>query len=152
MARYETLFLLTPEFTKGEFSSFESAVQKLIAEHAGSLISCERWGKYHLAFPVRRNDYGIYGLVRYEVSDERKQGLLSALKTFFAVKYVDSVMRSMTVVLSDKRSLEYHRPESLEDMPARDVDTFLKENNMEGLSRSHRRTQEPVVKSDVEKE
>ena len=42
-------------------------------------------------------------------------------------------MRIMTVALAPNQSLSYHRPESLEEAPVRDVDTFLKENKMEGL-------------------
>lgn len=43
-------------------------------------------------------------------------------------------MRHVIVKLDTKQSLEYKRPQSVEDAPvARDVDSFLRENNMEGL-------------------
>jgi len=42
-------------------------------------------------------------------------------------------MRSLFTHLDPKASLAYQRPKSLEEVPARDVETFLKENKMEGL-------------------
>ena len=47
-------------------------------------------------------------------------------------------MRNVVVKLDPTASLEYTRPESLEEVPTRDVDTFLKENKMTGLlNKSH---------------
>ena len=133
MARYETLFLAIPELTQDEFSSLESFVHKTISNAQGTMLSCERWGKYRLAYPVRRNDYGIYGLIRFDTDPAKKKALLDELHTVMSVKYNDIVMRSMTTALDENQTLAYHRPESLEETPARDVDTFLKENKMEGL-------------------
>ena len=56
------------------------------------------------------------------------------VKSLFAVKFFEVVMRAMITRLDPKQSLEYHKPDSLEDTPStRDVNTFLKENKMEGL-------------------
>jgi small subunit ribosomal protein S6 len=133
MLRYETLFLSIPELTSDEFSAIESSVNKTLHEFKGSMISCERWGKFRLAYPIKKNDYGIYGLVRFEIEPVNKDAVLNALKTLFTIKHGDSIMRHMTVSLDPKLPLAYHRPESLEEVPLRDVDTFLKENKMEGL-------------------
>jgi len=42
-------------------------------------------------------------------------------------------MRSMTSALQPGQSLAYHKPESLEDTPMKDVDSFIRENKMEGV-------------------
>ena len=54
--------------------------------------------------------------------------MLAALKTFFSVKFVDVVMRNKIVRLDAHASLDYKRPESLEETPTKDIDTFLKES------------------------
>jgi small subunit ribosomal protein S6 len=126
MIRYETLFLTIPDFTNDEFSSLETAVSKVIQEAKGTMISFEKWGKYHLAFPVRDNDYGVYGLVRFEVDSAHKENLLQTLHGLWSLKYNDSVMRSMTVKLDPRKALAYHRPESLEEAPVRDADSYFK--------------------------
>lgn len=133
MIRYETLILTVPEITNDEASSLESQVNQAIKKAQGSILSFERWGKYLLAYPVRKNDYGIYYLVRFEVDRAQAGQLVKDLRAMFALKFPEVVMRSMATVLPEGSSLEYHKPESLEDTPSRDVDTFLRENKMEGL-------------------
>jgi small subunit ribosomal protein S6 len=133
MIRYESLFLAVPEITADETKTVESQLEKVVQDLQGTIISYERWGKYRLAYPVRKNEYGVYFLMRFEIGDKNKVKLLESLNTVFAVKQADLIMRSIVVVLAADRSLEYHRPESLEEVPTRDVDTFLKENKMSGL-------------------
>jgi small subunit ribosomal protein S6 len=124
--------LANPAITQDEASNVEKGIQELVKEVKGSVISFERWGKFRLAYPVKKNDYGIYFLTRFEVPTA--QTVLETIKTAFAVKYNEIVMRHVVVRLDEKQSLEYKRPQSVEDAPvARDVDSFLRENNMEGL-------------------
>lgn len=133
MLRYETLVLAIPEITKDETSSLEKHVDQLIKKAKGSMISFERWGKYRLAYPVRKNDYGVYFLTRFEVDALQGGELLHDLNALFSFKKADVIMRSMTTVLLPDQSLSYQKPESLEDSPSRDVDSFLREHKMEGL-------------------
>lgn len=136
MVRYETLLLAIPEITADEAASLESNFEKAIAENKASLISFERWGKYRLAYPVRKNDYGVYFLSRYEIPESHVDSLLKALNSLMAVKHNELVMRHMTCHIKANAPLAYHRPESLEEAPTRDVETFLKESKMTGLLNS----------------
>jgi small subunit ribosomal protein S6 len=133
MLRYEALLLAVPEITADEASTLETQLDKTIQDLKGTMLSFERWGKYTLAYPVRKYDYGVYFLTRFEVGLETKDQLLEALRTLFAVKYNELVMRHVIVRLDSNASLEYNRPESLEEVPTRDVETFLKENKMTGF-------------------
>lgn len=142
MSRYETLILATPDITNDELGQLETTVSKVLQDAKGSLVSFERWGKYKLAYPVRKNDYGIYCLIRFETDDAHKAALLKELNTLFTIKFGDAIMRIITTLLNPKKSLVYHRPESLEDTPVRDVDTFLKENRMDSLRRPNVRAEE----------
>lgn len=133
MLRYETLFLAVPEITADESNTIESQIDSTITGAKGTVISYERWGKYQLSYPVRKYEYGIYFLVRFEVSNENKNSLLEAIRTLFTVKQPTLVMRHTIAKLDPQGSLEYKRAESLEEVPTRDVDVFLKENKMTGL-------------------
>ncbi len=132
MFRYEILFLATSEITKDESENIKSHFSKTIRAHHGSMLSFERWGKYRLAYPVNKNEYGVYFLTRFEVDSTNKQALLAALKEAFVFKFNTIVMKYNLASLDPQGSLEYRRPESLEDNP-QDVDSFLKNNDMEGL-------------------
>lgn len=133
MVRYEILILAVPEITANEATSLESHIEGLIKKASGALLSFERWGKYHLAYPVWSNDYGVYYLIRFEVDKAQSDALVKELDTLFKVKYTQLAMRHMISRLDSSRSLAYFKPESLEEAPSQDVDTFLRENKMKGI-------------------
>lgn len=132
MVRYETLFLTVSEITKDEIASVEKQFGELVRAGHGQIISFERWGKYRLAYPIDRNDYGVYFLVRFEVDRAYAQKLLQDIRSFFTLKFNNVVKRSLSTALDSEASLHYQRPESLEETP-HDVDVFLRKNKMEGL-------------------
>lgn len=132
MFRYEVLFLTVPEITKDESEAIKSHFTKVIRAHKGSMLSFDRWGKYRLAYPVNKNEYGVYFLTRFEVEADQKESLLADIKNIFVFKFNSLIPKHIIERLDPKASLEYRRPDSLEDNP-QDVDTFLKRNEMEGL-------------------
>lgn len=146
MFRYEVLFLAAPEITKDESENIKTHFSKTIRSHKGDMISFERWGKYRLAYPVNHNEYGVYFLTRFDVETAEKNKLIAALKEAFVFKFNTIVMKNHFERLDASGSLEYRRPESLEDSP-QDVDSFLKKNDMEGLIKKG-----PVRKSTESKE
>ena len=132
MLRYEMLFLTVPEITGDEIDSIKSYFQKSVRSAQGDMLSFERWGKYRLAYPVNKNDYGVYFLTRFEVAQENRDALLKDIRGSYIFKFNTLIMKNMICRLDEKASLEYKRPESLEDTP-HDIDSFLKKNDMEGL-------------------
>lgn len=132
MLRYEMLFLTVPEITGDEIESIKSYFQKAVRAAQGDMLSFERWGKYRLAYPVNKNDYGVYFLTRFEVAQENRDALLKDIRGSYIFKFNHLIVKNMICRLDAKASLEYKRPESLEDTP-HDIDSFLKKNDMEGL-------------------
>lgn len=132
MLRYEALLLARPDITKDETATLEKEFDAVIKKNKSTTISFDRWGKYRLAYPVRKNEYGVYFLTRFEVESEDNQQLLDDIRSLMRLKQSEVVMREMITKLDETGSLEYKRPESLEETPA-DVDSFLKKNKMGGL-------------------
>lgn len=132
MKVYETLMLSVPEITDDESSKLEAEFAKLVTKEKGEMVSFEKWGKYKLAYPVKKNEYGIYFLTRFKLPAGAVTSTLKELKPFFAIKFNELVMREMTCAL-ENGSLEYRKPKALEDLPEDAVDSFLRENKMEGL-------------------
>lgn len=131
MVQYETLILSVPEITNDETKQLEKLFDGMVQNNKGAIISFDRWGKYKLAQPVCKNNYGVYFLARYEVPEGHKDELLKTLDEYFKLKLSSIIMRSMNTVLNSK-TLEYTKPTPL-DESTRDVDKFLKDNKMEGL-------------------
>lgn len=125
MARYEILLLTIPEITEDEIKNVESQIQGVLRAAKGTFISFERWGKFRLAYPVKKNEYGVYFLVRFELLGEAND-ILKEIKNLIDVKFYDIIMRSMVSVLDPKQSLVYQRPTSLEEAPRREAGSFLR--------------------------
>lgn len=131
MYRYEALMLTVPEVTADETKAIEQEFNRLVADKKGSMISFERWGKYRLAYPIKKNDYGVYFLARFEAAQPE---LVEGIKTLLDVKMHEVVMRSMISALDPKDSLAYQRPQSLEEAPAREVGSFMKDSKSDSMS------------------
>ena len=130
MKRCEILALTIPEITTDESSLLESSLRKLAMECQGDMISFEKWGKYKLAYPVKGSDYGVYFLARFD--SKNNNVLIEKLRQLLAVKYNELVMRFVCKKLDASDSLEYVKPESLEDYSSEgastNVDSVLSEN------------------------
>lgn len=125
MIRYEILMLTVPQITEDEAKRLQTELENLIKEGKGSVISFERWGKYRLAYPIAKNDYGVYFLTRFELPEAAST--IEDIKRAFKVRLNEVVIREMIVVLEPGKSLEYQRPLSLEETPEREVGSFIKE-------------------------
>jgi ribosomal protein S6 len=132
MVRYEILLLAVPHITQEEEKNLEKGLDALVRQFKGSIISVDRWGKCRLAYSIQKHDYGIYTLVRFEL-EKVEQGLMAEIKQLLAVKYNELIMRHTIVRLEAGQKLEYKRPLSVDETPTRNVDSFMRENKMDGL-------------------
>lgn len=145
MIRYEVLILTVPELTADEAKSIETSLSKLVQSHSGTLISFERWGKYRLAYSVKKNEYGLYFLARFETP--QAQPLANEVLNLLNVRLHDLVMRCILARLESHESLAYQRPISLEETPTREVGTFFKDSKSDLLGESSL-----MAEDDTEKE
>jgi small subunit ribosomal protein S6 len=137
MLKYETLFLATSEITDEEISSIERQLDKLLSEFKGKLSLFDKWGKYRLAYPVNKSDYGVYVLVRYEFDKgSNVPEFVKELDTFVKIKCNEFVMRYVSIKLAPKDGNTYVKPDPIESNRSTNVDKFLKENKMEGILES----------------
>lgn len=129
MFRYETCFLTVPEITADESKNLESQFDHIVNELKGKVLSYERWGKYQLAYPIIKNNYGVRFLVRFDADKDNKNKILDQIKNLLSVKQAELVMRYTVVRLDPNQSLEYIRPESLDEM-ATTVEPFFKDHKI----------------------
>lgn len=128
--KYELLILTVPEITQDETKDLEKQIETLIKDRKGNFVSFERWGKYRLAYPIRKNEYGVYFLVRFETPETAN--LNNDIRSFLRIKFDAVVMRNLLTALPANASFEYHRPRSLEEV-APNESSLLKTKKVEGL-------------------
>lgn len=133
MIRYETLILTRPEITEDEVTQIERYFYNQLSGDNGHVAAFDKWGKLRLAYPVKTNDYGTYILVRYEATGAFLASFLKELDTFFKIKCNDFVMRFSTVKLAKNAPIAYNKPEAIDSTRSASVESFLKDNKMEGL-------------------
>jgi small subunit ribosomal protein S6 len=113
MKHYETLMLLPVSATTNEIALIEKQLKTLTKAANGSVTVFDNWGRYRLAYPINKQEYGMYILARYEV--EEATSFFQKLETFLKVKCVDSVMRYVHVALTAAAYAQpYIKPEAME--------------------------------------
>lgn len=133
MLRYETLILAHPQLTADENSFIEGYFDNLMSQFKGKLLAFDKWGKYHLSYSIKKHSYGIYLLARYDVPENKVTELFKELNTFFQIKCNDIVIRYVTVKLDANAPLIYKYPEPISAVKTGNLDSFIKENKMEGF-------------------
>ncbi|MCF7799464.1 30S ribosomal protein S6 [Candidatus Babeliales bacterium] len=131
MFRYETLMLTHPQLTTDELSAIEKHFDKMLSDVSGKVISFDRWGKYRLSYPVQKNDYGIYILVRFDVPGEMSTKIMKEIDSFFKIKVHDIVMRFVIKKIDPSSPSTYLRPDPVDSVRSGGVDSFIKEHKME---------------------
>jgi ribosomal protein S6 len=133
MLRYETLILTRPEITEDETTKIERCFDTHLTGDNGHVTTFDKWGKLRLSYPVKGNDYGSYILVRFESTEAFITKFIKELETFFKIKCSDFVIRYVTTKLAKDAPTTYFKPEAIDSTRSASVDSFLKENKMDGL-------------------
>ncbi|MDR2199455.1 MAG: 30S ribosomal protein S6 [Deltaproteobacteria bacterium] len=91
--RYETLILLSPGMSPVDLDKFKAKVENILESGGARVLQTEDWGRKVLAYPVRKEHYGVYLLYDYQalpaVEAELKRNL----------KIDENVFKSLTLLL-----------------------------------------------------
>ena len=118
MVRYETLILVRSESTAEDRAFLEKSISNLIAQFNGVVSTFDQWGKLRLAYPVAKENYGLYILVRYELPVEAVAQFTKDLQMFFRIKASEFVFRFVNVRLEADAPTTYLRPEPVDSAKA----------------------------------
>ena len=130
--QYETLLLTRTETTDDELATIESYFEKAAKDGKGSLVSFDKWGKYQLAYPVKKNSYGVYALARYELPKEDVKATHAVIESFLKIKCTEVVLRHVTVALKEGSEGAYQKPEPIDTSAVGNLDG-IKEGKIEQL-------------------
>lgn len=120
MIYYEMLMLLTPDISQEGYDLIKEKIESVITENSGIIKNYDRWGKYLLAYPIKKHTYGIYILLRFGVNPSLLNNTLNGIRALCTLRFNLTMMRHVFVRLGKTISETYCRPDSLEDAPRRE--------------------------------
>jgi small subunit ribosomal protein S6 len=118
MVRYEILMLVRSESTAEERAFLEKSISGLVAQHNGVVSSFDQWGKLRLAYPVQKENYGLYILVRFELPNDAVVKFTKDLNMFFRIKTGEFVLRHTVVRVPAGAPATYAHPEPVDSSKA----------------------------------
>jgi len=133
MVRYETLLLVSTDVTDDELSMIEKNFDLISSTAKGTVSRFDKWGKYRLAYPVNKSNYGVYVLIRFELPKETALIALPEIETLLKVKCNEMVWRHVTIKLKLDAPQAYHKPEPVDVARTSNIDSMLKENRVGDL-------------------
>lgn len=77
LIHYEILFIIPNKFTDDEAKDIFKKVGQLITSLEGKLTLENYWGKKKLAYPIKHENYGYYGLFEFDL----ERNLISEINT-----------------------------------------------------------------------
>jgi len=92
---YETIYILRPDVDSEAAEKVQQRVYEIVQREQGQMLKLESWGRRKLAYPVAKHRTGVYFYARFI----GKGGLVQELER--NLKFVDSVMKYQTVLLTD---------------------------------------------------
>jgi small subunit ribosomal protein S6 len=92
---YETIYILKTDVDAEAAEKLQNRVAEVIAREAGKMVKVESWGRRRLAYPVAKQNKGVYMYLKYV----GKGGLVQELER--NLKLSDAVLKLQTILLRD---------------------------------------------------
>lgn len=106
---YELLFILPNKYTEDELAPVNAQVEQLIVAQGAAITYRETWGKRKLAYPIKKNAYGYYQLVEFDLEAQKLNELNRNLALSADVvrhQIVSKRMRTAEEIRQEKQAVE----------------------------------------------
>ena len=104
---YEILFILPNKFTDDEAKTVAGKVGQVITENGGQITLTEYWGKKKLAYEIKHNAYGYYGLFEFDLEGK------NLAKVDKDLRLHADVLRHQVIIKKPKTEAEIARAEAI---------------------------------------
>lgn len=107
MRNYEIAIVLHPDL-EIDIESATSKVEKIIDTAKGKIVKKDNWGKRKLAYPIKKQDWGIYVFYQVQLDPLAVQQIESTLRI------TEEVMRYLIVSLENTRLVSKTNQQNVE--------------------------------------
>ena len=157
MRYYELLYIVNPNFEDDKAKKIIDEIGSEIEKHGVSIINHQVWGKKRLAYPIKKNKYGIYILLHFStekfdflIEFERFLILNKAVIRHQVVK-LDAEPTKFEEVKLDEKEVEVGVEKEKNEIPDEEKKDDLKEEKDEVVSDSVEKD-EPESEAEPKKE
>jgi small subunit ribosomal protein S6 len=93
MRKYETIVIIKPSSTEEEIESIIERAKGIIEGDEGSFIKVDKWGLRKLAYPIKKEQQGYYGLLEFAAIPRA----VTEMERIFKID--DRILKFMTIKL-----------------------------------------------------
>ncbi len=93
MNQYELIYVTKPQLNATDLEGANTKVAGLVEKASGQVLAFEDWGRRRLAYPIAKNEHGVYSYLNFVAPPDAPVGIEKAMGMD------DSFMRYMTVQL-----------------------------------------------------
>ena len=79
--QYELIYVAQPQLNATDLEGLSTKVAGLVEKAEGEVLAIEEWGRKRLAYPIAKNEHGVYSYVNFvappgtSITIERGMGL-----------------------------------------------------------------------------
>ena len=95
MNQYELIYVTRPTLNAEDLAKLSTKVSGLIEKGKGQVLATEEWGRRRLAYPILKNEHGLYTYINFVAPADVPLGVEKSMGLD------DSFMRYMTVRLGE---------------------------------------------------
>lgn len=99
MLQYETIFVTEPTLPEEEVDGLIKTYEQIMESAGGKVLKVEKWGKRRLAYPIARQEEGIYVLMVVQCPTS----LVKELERRYRMN--DRILRHLTVRVVNEAQL-----------------------------------------------
>ncbi len=100
MNQYELIYVTRPQLNAADLEGLNTKVAGLVEKASGQVLASEAWGRRRLAYPIAKNEHGIYTYLTFVGPAEAPTSIEKAMGMD------ESFMRYMTVQLGQNVDVE----------------------------------------------
>ena len=99
MNNYETLYVLKPTLTDEETAANITKIEEILVKNGAKILATDKMGMRRLAYPVEKNERGVYTVVYYKAEGS----LINELER--NLKFNEEVIKYLTVKYTKQKEV-----------------------------------------------
>ena len=115
MNQYELIYVTRPQLNAADLEGVDAKVTGLVEKASGQVLASEAWGRRRLAYPIAKNEHGVYTYVNVVAPAGAPEGIEKAMGMD------ESFLRYMTVQLGQNVDVDACRVDAEAKKAERDA-------------------------------